>query len=551
VALAVERTTLLEREQEARREAEEAGVTLRALQAIGEIGLRARTLDELLESLLSFLRNAVSADWASVLLPDEQGNFVVRAAVGPRGEVAGQTGARWSGGIVQRIAASRRPLVVDDLSEAGTAGTNVAPTGGSLVGVPLLRGSETIGVLSVGSDATRAFRSRDVSLLEAAAARVALAVERTVLFEREHEIAVTLQRSVLPQAMPHRPGVEIAVRYVPGASGLEVGGDWYDAIELDTGELGLVVGDVVGKGVTAAATMAQLRNALRVYALEGLKPASVVARLNRLVETTGPSFATLLYAVLDGEGTLRYASAGHPPPVLIRTSGQSELLEGGRSVPLGVHGDPAFRQDAVRLEPGETVLLYTDGLVERRDAPLEQRLQELLALSGRHVSDVEELVDGVLAELAGDNPPDDVAVLALRLAPIEQRRLEMRMPSRPQSLGEIRHRLRSWLATVGATETESHEIVLACSETSANAIRHSRLPSRPEVEVAAELADGEVRIAVRDYGRWVDPPPNHTGMGLRLVRETMDSVEIDRGDDGTRVLLRKRLQRAAAPVGRS
>jgi anti-sigma regulatory factor (Ser/Thr protein kinase) len=141
-----------------------------------------------------------------------------------------------------------------------------------------------------------------------------------------------------------------------------------------------------------------------------------------------------------------------------------------------------------------------------------------------------------------------VAMLAVRLTPIDRERLDIRMPARPQSLAEIRHRLRSWLAGVGASDTESHEIVLACSETSANAIRHPRLPSRPVVEVAVELVDGDVLIAVRDYGTWVEPSRDHTGMGLRLVRESMDSVEIERGEDGTRVVLRKRLLRAAAPA---
>jgi serine phosphatase RsbU (regulator of sigma subunit) len=541
-AQAVERARLFEGEQAARREAEEASMTLRALQAIAEIGLTARTIDDLLEPLLVFLRDAVGADRAWLLLRDDRGDLVVRAAVGLDESTGEQAPVPWGEGIAGRIAAGGQPLIVDDVIEAPPV-SHVRDAGGSLVGVPLRVGTETIGVLSVGSERKTAFRLRHVSLLEAAAARVALAVERTALFEREHEVAVTLQRSVLPETVPQRPGLAVGVRYVPGASGLEVGGDWYDAIELDSGELGLVVGDVVGKGVVAAATMAQLRNALRVYALEGLKPASVVARLNRLVETTGPSFATLVYATLDPERrVLRYASAGHPPPVLVRSSGEAVLLEGGRSVPLGVLEDPTFRQEALALEPGDTLVLYTDGLVERREASLEESLQELLELAASPAEDVEELLDRLLESLAGDEPADDVAMLAVSLTAERQRRLELRVPSRPQSLVEIRHQLQAWLVQAGADEGERHEILLACSEACANAIEHAQQPTRDEIEVSAELADGEVLVGVRDFGRWLDPPAHgDRGVGLRLVREMMDSVDIVRGDEGTEVRLRRRL----------
>jgi serine phosphatase RsbU (regulator of sigma subunit) len=279
--------------------------------------------------------------------------------------------------------------------------------------------SGVIGVLHVSSDRLGAFEDRDLRLLTVAGERIALALERIALYEREHETAVTLQRSVLPQVMPQVDRVELAARYIPGSSGLEVGGDWYDAIELGLGQLGIVVGDVVGKGILAAAAMAQLRNALRVYALEGLNPASVLAKLNQLAESTGPSFATILYATVNTEAlTVCYASAGHPPPLLVRADGPAEFLEGGSSAPIGIQTNLGYRQEVVQLAFGDIVVLYTDGLVERRGSSLDGGLERLKESARRGPTELEKLLDYLLDSLLGDElPRDDVAVLALRAVP--------------------------------------------------------------------------------------------------------------------------------------
>ena len=174
---------------------------------------------------------------------------------------------------------------------------------------------------------------------------------------------------------------------------MRVGGDWDDAIELGAGRVGIVVGDVVGKGVLAAAAMAQLRNALRVYAMDGPKPTTVLAKLNRLADTTGLSFATVLYAIVDTTTqTCRYASAGHPPPLLVRADGSAEYLEGGRSIPIGVHADVQYSQDVVQLEPGDAIVLYrmdsSSGAVARwtRDSSSCGAPQALAPPSSRHCS---------------------------------------------------------------------------------------------------------------------------------------------------------------------
>src|SRR3954451_7656736 len=167
---------------------------------------------------------------------------------------------------------------------------------------------------------------------------------RTV-YEQEHHTAETLQRSLLPERLPRIDGVDLAARYIPAGTGAGVGGDWYDAIELRDGRVAVVVGDVVGHGLRAAATMGQLRNACRAYALVEASPAEVVARLNRMVATSGEdAMATVLYLVLDREtGEVSFTSAGHPPPLVLSRHG-SAFLEGGRSVPVGAADPAVFRE---------------------------------------------------------------------------------------------------------------------------------------------------------------------------------------------------------------
>jgi serine phosphatase RsbU (regulator of sigma subunit) len=189
------------------------------------------------------------------------------------------------------------------------------------------------------------------------------------VYEREHRVAETLQRSLLPEKLPRIEGVELAARYLPAGEGTAVGGDWYDAAELPDGRLALVVGDVVGHGLRAAAVMGQLRNAFRAYSLVESSPAEMVARLNRLaVKSDEGVMATVLYLALDRDtGEIAYSSAGHPPALLLTPEG-ARYLEGGRSVPVGAADIVTFREERTTLPPDSTLLLYTDGLVGRRSS---------------------------------------------------------------------------------------------------------------------------------------------------------------------------------------
>jgi PAS domain S-box-containing protein len=549
-AQALERARLYEQEQRTRLNAEETSERLRQLEAIASIGLAAHNLDELLEELLPFLRALLHADRATLLMLDTRRNELrVRASAGLDPETARQVAVPMGRGLDGTIAAEGRPLIADDVRVAGAHSEYLRRRGGSLLGVPLRHSGEVLGVLHVGSDQVAAFDEQDLRLLELAAERVSLAVERAALFEREHEIATTLQRSVRPQRLPEIDRVELAARYCPGTKDLQVGGDWYDVIELGDGRIGLAMGDVVGKGVRAAASMAQVRNALRVYALEGLRPSSVLTRLNHVAESTGTSFATLLYMLVDVKRLIcRYASAGHPPAVVVRRGQEPVFLEGGRSVPLGVSRDPGYRQEVIRLRPGDTLLLYTDGLVERRHRSLDEGLSMLLEIVGHGPLELEPLLDHVLEMLAADSEPtDDIALLAFRGDPGAVSDLRLSLPSEAASLAPMRRSLRTWLASVGMDEEESGDLVLACSEACANAVEHAQSPSRNRFEVLGQVHDGDIEVSVVDFGSWRDlPPQTDRGMGLRLIRSTVDDVDIVRDRRGTRVVLRRRLQ---APAG--
>jgi PAS domain S-box-containing protein len=236
----------------------------------------------------------------------------------------------------------------------------------------------------------------------------------------ERRVARTLQRSMMTTQLPEIDGVQLAARYLPGSPETEVCGDWYDVLVLPDGRVGVGIGDVVGRGLEAAATMSQLRTALRAYAIDGLEPAEVVRKLHRLADHLDEGLGTtLVYLDLDpATRELRHVSAGHLPVLHVAASGESAFLLGGRSTPLGtLEPGVEVRQASIVLEPGASVLLYTDGLVERRDDGIESRLEQLRAAMAVAPADLDDCLGHLTAVLLGDSVRvDDVALLMLRVA---------------------------------------------------------------------------------------------------------------------------------------
>lgn len=285
----------------------------------------------------------------------------------------------------------------------------------SAVYLPLVARGRATGAMLLGVtvEARRSFTPADVDPLMEVASRCALAMDNARLYTREREAAELLQRSLLPEALPALEAGRACVRYLPGASGTDVGGDWYDVLLLADGRVALAVGDVVGRGVRAAAVMGQLRSALRACAMHGGAPGEVVVQLNAVEHThLRPQLATLVFAVHDrARGLILYTAAGHLPPLVRRAGGEVETLPAGQGMPLGVEPAADYATAVAALESGDLVVLYTDGLVERRTGTLDGGLDRLRAALGTGPAELPALCDHLITACAPSGE-DDVALLA-------------------------------------------------------------------------------------------------------------------------------------------
>jgi len=398
------------------------------------------------------------------------------------------------------------------------------------------------GALALRSPSHRPIANPDRQWLATLSGQSAQALDRAGRYETERSIAETLQRSVLPERLPSLHGVRFAARYLPGTVGMDVGGDWYDVFHLSDGRIGLVIGDVVGKGVRAAAMMGQLRNAIRAFAFEHTDPYEVVLRLGKFVDgMVEVPFATLVYLVVDPRGRrARYVVAGHPPPLVRAADGTTTFLDGGRTLPIGVDASLGFTAGDVQFEAGSTVLLYTDGLVERRGMPLEEGLQLLAASATASNDDPEVLADDVIAALTGGHErPDDIAVLAARLATVVGEEFGSVVPATTEGLVELRRAFRAWLAAGSVEPRAAADIDLATWEACVNAIEHAQDPTEQTIALRATLDDGGwLHIEVEDSGRWKHGAASvDRGLGLTLIRSLMDAVDVRMSDTGTTIVI--------------
>jgi serine phosphatase RsbU (regulator of sigma subunit)/anti-sigma regulatory factor (Ser/Thr protein kinase) len=411
----------------------------------------------------------------------------------------------------------------------------------TLLAAPLTAGGELVGGIVVGSRES-AFTPEDRLLLGLVADRIALAVRYAREHERERDVAITLQRSMLPRGLPAAEGVDLAARYVPARERLEVGGDWYDALPLRDGRLALVIGDVAGKGLEAAAVMGQLRNALRAYLVEGRGPADALAHLDALMlHIRLDQMATAAVVIVDpASGRLVYSLAGHPPPLLAVDGEPAQLLEGGRTPPVGVLRDVERTEAAVEIAGSFTLVLYTDGLAERRQQPIDVLLERLLRTLERETSWAERTCERLLTEALGDqSPEDDVALLALRHgAPV---RLRLAFPAAGQELAPARRELRRWLQTTPLDDRARDDVLLAAGEACANAVEHAYDGAAGTVELVAAVDGDAVDLVVTDHGHWREPRPSTRGRGLGIMRRLVDDVDVETGEAGTRVHLRRSL----------
>ena len=260
-------------------------------------------------------------------------------------------------------------------------------------------------------------------MIEELARQTAVGLANAATSARDHTVAETLQRSVLPDTLPAIPGLDLAVRYLPGTADVDVGGDWYDAFPLDGGRIGLVIGDVVGHNICSASIMGQMRHLLRAYALDAPDPGDVLRRTARAQARLLPdALATVVYAVLDpASGELAYANAGHPPPVQAAAPGPASFLDDASGVMIGAPIEPDFTVGHQTLAPGTSLMFYTDGLIEDRRRDISDGLGALadvmsVTMGSPVPLSAERTCAAVQAALLGDTPrADDVCLLAVRL----------------------------------------------------------------------------------------------------------------------------------------
>ena len=372
-------------------------------------------VDDLLAELLQTVVRLLQADTAAVLLLEPGSDqLVARAALGVEEEVSQGVRIRVGTGFAGRIASERRPVFLDHVDPTTVQNPILWERGvRTMLGVPLLIGSRLIGVLHVGTFAERVFNEDDASLLGLVADRIARAVEvRTA--DDERTAARVLQRSLLPTSTLECPGMEFATRYVPAQQG-GIGGDWHDAFVLPSGDLWIMVGDVAGHGLMPAVIMGRLRAAARAYALVGGGPGEVLSLTGQKLRFFEPGkMATALCGLSHRPyESIELASAGHLPPVLARPGEPASVVDISVAVPLGVQREVAPSTTEVSLPLGSVLVAYTDGLVERRNEPINVGISRLVATVDRLHPEVlcRRIMDAMIGR---DVPGDDVAVLALR-----------------------------------------------------------------------------------------------------------------------------------------
>nr|WP_228034189.1 SpoIIE family protein phosphatase [Streptomyces spongiae] len=411
----------------------------------------------------------------------------------------------------------------------------------STLAVPMVAHDTVVGLVQFSrTKGSEPFGERDRALAMELASRAAVCIDNARLYRREHERALILQRSLLPPGDPEASGLDIACRYLPGNAATEVGGDWFDVIELPGHRTALVVGDVMGRGLRAAVAMGELRTAVRTLALLDLEPAEVLSALDEIARGLGTPggiqqasrtaarqprdadlsevyLATCVYAVYDSvTRRITFANAGHLPPVLVEPGESALMLDVPPGMPLGVGGEP-FEEVEVELPEGALLALYTDGLVESRDHPLDEGLQAFVGALTDPSRPLEDVCDHVLNTLDTHHGEDDIALLMARVQGLPEDSVgDWTLPREPRSVGRAREyartQLQSWDLEPLVDTTE-----LLVSELVTNALRYGegeiRLRLLLDRTLVCEVWDAGLVQPRRRRARDTD----EGGRGLQLV----------------------------------
>ncbi|BBZ28465.1 histidine kinase [Mycolicibacterium madagascariense] len=504
-----------------------------ALAALNQVLAQADTVDEAVLSAAGRLHELWRTDRVLAVTFPMAGAPTPMGSDAPRVVGVGTGAPQWTELPPQTRSAIETlrdgDLLVVDASAPGSAGIALQHPHGVLV-------------LRVDLSERRHFTAEDQTLLVMLAGRLGQGLHRVQQLDQQRETALALQHAILgPADLP----AGFAVRYAPASSPLQVGGDWYDVVELDDGRIALIVGDCVGHGLAAATVMGQLRSACRALLLEQPSPSAALAALDRFAaRLPGAVCTTAFCAVLDtGTGELTYSSAGHPPPVLVHGDRTATTLEDGRAIPLGLRPNRFRPESQTVLPPRATLLLYTDGLVERRRQPLDFGIARATDLVREGSAlDLDELASDILSRLTPEGGyQDDVALLLYR----QPTPLHLDFPASVDELAGTRTALRTWLTRADMKADQVQDVLIATGEAVANAIEHGHRnsPGGTVTLRATALAD-RVLVTVVDTGVWKTPRPDvdiTRGRGVTLMKALMQDVSIVPDANGTTVHMYSRI----------
>jgi integral membrane sensor domain MASE1/anti-sigma regulatory factor (Ser/Thr protein kinase) len=551
-ALAIEVAERQRAEQERLLE-HEARVRAESMEAIGSLSrdlVRAETVDDVIDAFLRHVDARLAPKGAGINVLGQDGRFTELRSTGVPDQVRADAQSFTIDSPIPGPEAARtgRPVFVTSREEMDRRYPALAPVvdltrANALAAIPLARQVGPAGYLVLIWGTPRTFEPAERAYLAALGDVVGQSIDRMILREREHALAVELQHAMLgtPDDVD---GVAVATAYRPADSDVEIGGDWYDAIRLSDMRTAFVVGDVVGHNLNAAKAMGRIRVAIRTLAPLFPDPCELLARLDPVIDDIGGATPTTLVYVIHDAGTNRvtFTCAGHPPPLVVHPNGGASFIDGARGIALGIvrGADRPVRETT--LAEGDALVLYTDGLVERRGEPLDDGLARLQRVAATACTAEPEALRAILLrELA--SAEDDVAVLIVR--PTEAP-FRLQIDADPREIRTIRAELRRWLAGQGVDAADIDDVLLSSGEAVANAVEHAYLGRLlGDVEVRADLrSDGRPDVArldvrVLDTGEWRRPAAEGPrGNGHRLMRALADDVQVRSTEGGTAVRLR-------------
>lgn len=499
-----------------------------SLAALNQALAQADTLDDAVRAAAGELRDVWRARRVlAVTFPSDDETELEPTALLCSGEPA-----QW-----RDLPASTRSAI-SALRSADSLVTDTSTPGSARIALQHPRG---VLVLYLELAERRPFTPEDQTLLAALAGRLGQGLQRVHQLDQQRETALALQHAILGPSVSSG----FAVRYQPATRPLQVGGDWYDVVDLDDGRIALIVGDCVGHGLTAATVMGQLRSACRALLLEHPGPAAALSALDRFAaRLPGARCTTAFCAVLNPDtGELVYSSAGHPPPVLVLADGSRRLLDDASVTPLGLPYDHTRPQGSAVIPPRATLLLYTDGLVERRRESLDKGIDRAAGvLQENPATALDDLADEIMSRLTPSQGYQDDVALMLYRQPVP---LELEFTADAGELASTRGALRKWLTQAGVDSSQTVDVLIAAGEALANAIEHGHR-DRPDGTVslrATALAD-RLHLTIADTGMWKPPhfdPAAHRGRGIALMRALMHDVTIEPGDGGTTINMHARI----------